>query len=168
MTILHANGTRRRVVVTGIGLVTPLGTGTERNWEALVAGRSGVREITRFDASNLAVRIAGEVPDFEPERFIERKDMKKMDVFIQYAVAAAQMAVDEAGLETPFAQPERAGVIVGVGMGGLESLELAYPHFASQDGRRVAPFFIPKRITNRASRPLPVPYGPPPPGLATQ
>ena len=76
MAVLHANGTRRRVVVTGVGLVTPLGTGTERNWEALVAGRSGVRGVTRFDASNLAVRIAGEVPDFEPERFIGRKDMK--------------------------------------------------------------------------------------------
>ena len=75
MAILHANGTRRRVVVTGVGLVTPLGTGTERNWEALVAGRSGVRGVTRFDASNLAVRIAGEVPDFEPERFIGRKDL---------------------------------------------------------------------------------------------
>ena len=159
MTILHANGTRRRVVVTGIGLVTPLGTGTERNWEALVAGRSGVREITRFDASNLAVRIAGEVPDFEPERFIERKDLKKMDVFIQYAVAAAQMAMQEAGLEGPFERPERAGVIVGVGMGGLESLQGAYPYFATQDLRKVSPFFIPKLIPNMASGHIAMRYG---------
>src|SRR5262249_40966403 len=86
---LPGNGTRRRVVVTGVGLVTPLGTGTEANWDALRAGRSGVRTISRFDASNLAARVAGEVPDFEAERFVERKDLKKMDVFIQYAVAAA-------------------------------------------------------------------------------
>src|SRR5262249_39479010 len=167
MTILHANGTRRRVVVTGIGLVTPLGTGTERNWEALVAGRSGVREITRFDASNLAVRIAGEVPDFAPERFIERKDLKKMDVFIQYAVAAAQMAMQEAGLEGPFERPERAGVIVGVGMGGLGSLEAAYHHFATQDVRRVSPFFIPKLIPNMASGHIAMRYGARGPSYAT-
>jgi 3-oxoacyl-[acyl-carrier-protein] synthase II len=167
MAILHANGTRRRVVVTGVGLVTPLGTGTERNWEALVAGRSGVRGVTRFDASNLRVRIAGEVPDFEPERFIERKDMKKMDVFIQYAVAAAQMAMQEAGLETPFTRPERAGVIVGVGMGGLESLELAYPYFATQDVRRVSPFFIPKLIPNMASGHIAMRYGARGPSYAT-
>jgi 3-oxoacyl-[acyl-carrier-protein] synthase II len=92
MTTLHETNGRRRVVVTGMGLVTPLGTGTERNWEALCAGRSGVRAISRFDASNLVARVAGEVPDFEAERYIERKDLKKMDTFIQYAVAAAQMA----------------------------------------------------------------------------
>ncbi len=167
MAILHANGTRRRVVVTGVGLVTPLGTGTERNWEALVAGRSGVREIRRFDASNLAVRIAGEVPDFESERFIERKDLKKMDVFIQYAVAAAQMAMEESGLPAPFDRPERAGVIVGVGMGGLESLEAAYHHFATQDVRRVSPFFIPKLIPNMASGHIAMRYGARGPSYAT-
>jgi 3-oxoacyl-[acyl-carrier-protein] synthase II len=167
MAILYANGTRRRVVVTGVGLVTPLGTGTERNWEALVAGRSGVRGVTRFDASNLAVRIAGEVPDFEPERFIGRKDMKKMDVFIQYAVAASQMAMDEAGLEMPLTRPERAGVIVGVGMGGLESLQAAYPYFASQDVRRVSPFFIPKLIPNMASGHIAMRYGARGPSYAT-
>jgi len=151
MPSLHAaNGTRRRVVVTGVGLVTPLGTGTERNWEALVAGRSGVRAISRFDASFLPARIAGEVPDFEPERFIDRKELKKMDLFIQYAVAAAEMALQEAGLTVPFARPERVGVIVGVGIGGLESLEGAYHHFAAHDVRRVSPFFIPRLIPNMA------------------
>ena len=102
------------MVVTGLGLVTPLGTGVEKNWDALVASRSGIRRITRFDASSLPAQIAGEVPDFEPERFLERKDLKKMDIFIQYAVAAAQMGMDDAGVPMPLAAPERMGVIVGV------------------------------------------------------
>src|SRR5262249_51448301 len=168
MATLHANnGTRRRVVVTGVGLVTPLGTGTESNWNALRAGASGVRTISRFDASNLVARVAGEVPDFEAERFIERKDIKKMDVFIQYAVAAAQMAVAEAGGGLPVESPERAGVIVGVGMGGLESLESAYHHFAAQDVRRVSPFFIPKLIPNMASGHIAMRYGARGPSYAT-
>jgi 3-oxoacyl-[acyl-carrier-protein] synthase II len=168
MMVLDAsNGTRRRVVVTGIGLVTPLGTGTERNWDALAAGRSGVRAITRFDASFLPARVAGEVPDFEPERFIERKELKKMDPFIQYAIAASQMAVEEAGLATPLAQPERVGVIVGVGIGGLESLEAAYHHFAAQDVRRVSPFFIPKLIPNMAPGHIAMRFGARGPNYAT-
>ncbi len=161
------NGTRRRVVVTGVGLVTPLGTGTERNWEALAAGRSGVRAITRFDASILPSRIAGEIPDFEPERFIERKELKKMDPFIQYAVAAAQMAMEEAGLAAPMARPERTGVIVGVGIGGLDSLESAYHHFAAHDVRRVSPFFIPKLIPNMAPGHIAMRYGARGPNYAT-
>ena len=168
MTTLDAgNGTRRRVVVTGMGLVTPLGIGTERNWDALCAGRSGVRAISRFNASNLAVRVAGEVPDFQAERYIERKDLKKMDVFIQYAVAAAQMAVEESGVELPLDRPERTGVIVGVGMGGLESLESAYHHFATQDVRRVSPFFVPKLIPNMASGHIAMRYGARGPNYAT-
>jgi 3-oxoacyl-[acyl-carrier-protein] synthase II len=161
------NGTRRRVVVTGMGLVTPLGTGTERNWDALIAGRSGVRAISRFDASFLPARIAGEVPDFEPERFIDRKDLKKMDLFIQYALAAAQMAVAEAGIEVPFAKPRRAGVIVGVGIGGLESLEAAYHHFAAHEVRRVSPFFIPRLIPNMAPGHIAMRFGARGPNYAT-
>ncbi len=167
MTHLATNGTRRRVVVTGVGLVTPLGTGTERNWDALSAGRSGVRAITRFDASILPARVAGEVPDFDSDRFIERKERKKMDLFIQYAVAAAQMAMEEAGLEAPLARPERAGVIVGVGIGGLDSLEEAYHHFATQDVRRVSPFFIPKLIPNMAPGHIAMRYGARGPNYAT-
>jgi 3-oxoacyl-[acyl-carrier-protein] synthase II len=141
---------RRRVVVTGLGLVTPLGTGIEVNWERLVAGRSGVRAITRFDASAVSARIAGQVPDFEPERFIEKRDLKKMDVFIQFAVAAAQMAVEDAGLATPVPAPTRTGVVVGVGMGGIASLEESYELFTSGNLRRVSPFFIPRLIPNMA------------------
>jgi 3-oxoacyl-[acyl-carrier-protein] synthase II len=166
-TLDETNGRRRRVVVTGMGLVTPLGIGIERNWEALCAGRSGVRAISRFNASTLAVRIAGEVPDFEPERYIERKDLKKMDVFIQYAVAAAQMAVEDAGVELPLDRPARAGVIVGVGMGGLESLEGAFHHFAARDVRRVSPFFVPKLIPNMASGHIAMRYGARGPNYAT-
>jgi 3-oxoacyl-[acyl-carrier-protein] synthase II len=167
MTTLHATNGRRRVVVTGMGLVTPLGIGTERNWEALCAGRSGVRTISRFDASNLVARVAGEVPDFEPERYIERKDLKKMDTFIQYAVAAAQMAMEDAGVELPLTRPDRTGVIVGVGMGGLDSLESAYHHFAAQDVRRVSPFFVPKLIPNMASGHIAMRYGARGPNYAT-
>ncbi len=162
-----ANGTRRRVVITGIGLVTPLGTGTERNWQRLTAGQSGVRRITRFDASVVPARVAGEVPDFEPERFIERKDLKKMDLFIQYAVAAAQMAVDDARLRTPLAQPERVGVIVGVGMGGMISLEESYGLFLSGNIRRVSPFFIPRLIPNMAAGTIALRVGARGPNYAT-
>ncbi len=161
------NGTRRRVVVTGTGLVTPLGTGTERNWDALIAGLSGVRAISRFDASFLPARIAGEVPDFEAERFIDRKDIKKMDLFIQYALAAAHMAMAEAGVEAPFARPERVGVIVGVGIGGLESLEAAYHHFAAHEVRRVSPFFIPRLIPNMAPGHIAMRFGARGPNYAT-
>ena len=138
-------------MITGIGLVSPLGIGTEENWEALVAGRSGIGRITRFDATALPARVAGEVRDFEPERFVERRDLKKMDIFIMYAVAAAQMAVADAALPTPLAVPERAGVIVGVGVGGIATLEQAYRHFEARDIRKVSPFFIPRLIPNMAS-----------------
>src|SRR6266403_6365977 len=112
-------GNSRRVVVTGIGLVSSLGIGTEPNWAALCAGQSGIAPITKFDASQFATRIAGEVKDFDPLRFIEKKDVKKMDVFIQYAIAASQFAIDDAGLEiTPELQP-RTGVFIASGIGGF-------------------------------------------------
>ena len=100
-------------MVTGIGLVTPLGTGTERTWSGLVAGRSGVRRLTRFDASCIPAQIAGEVPDFEPERWLDKKEIRRTDPFVQYALAAAEMAMEEAGLALPLAAPERTGVIIG-------------------------------------------------------
>jgi 3-oxoacyl-[acyl-carrier-protein] synthase II len=161
------NGTRRRVVVTGLGLVTPLGTGTERNWEHLIAGRSGVGPITRFDPSAVPARIAGEVRDFEPERFIERRDLKKMDNFIQFAVAAAQMAVEDARLPVPLAEPERTGVIVGVGMGGIESLQESCEIFLSGNLRRLSPFFIPRLIPNMAAGYVALRFGARGPNYAT-
>ncbi|HTD27742.1 MAG TPA: beta-ketoacyl-ACP synthase II, partial [Candidatus Elarobacter sp.] len=161
------NGTRRRVVVTGLGLVTPLGTGIEANWESLVAGRSGIGPITRFDASALPARVAGEVRDFEPERFIERKDLKKMDIFIQYTVGAAELAVEDAGLPLPLAAPERTGVIVGVGMGGISSVEEMYLSLAAHTVRRVSPFLIPRIIPNMASGQIAIRYGARGPNYAT-
>ncbi len=161
------NGSRRRVVVTGLGLVTPLGTGVERNWERLLSGRSGVRSITRFDSAGFPVRIAGEVPDFEPERFIERRDLKKMDSFIQYAVAAAQMAVDDGALPVPLAEPERTGVIVGVGMGGIASVEESFTLLVSGNLRRLSPFFIPRLIPNMAAGYVAIRFGARGPNYAT-
>src|SRR5512143_1986074 len=113
----------QRVVVTGIGLVTPLGCGVSQNWQALTAGRSGIGPIARFDASQLPVRFAGEVRGFDPAAFIERKEIKKVDRFIQYALAGAQMAVDDAQLQVPADMADRVGVILGIGIGGLESIE---------------------------------------------
>src|SRR5438309_5685776 len=162
-----ANGTRRRVVVTGLGLVTPLGTGTEPNWESLVAGRSGIGRITRFDASQLPARVAGEVRDFEPERFIERRDVKKMDIFIQYAVGAAQMAFEDAGLSLPLAAPERTGVIVGVGMGGISTVEETFHTLAAGNFRRISPFLIPRIIPNMASGHIALRFGARGPNYAT-
>src|SRR6187401_1602851 len=113
----------RRVAVTGIALITPLGNDLATNWDHLKAGRSGIGLITRFDASALPVRIAGEVRNFEPDRFIDKRDLKKMDPFSQYAVAAAQMAMDDAALSIHPDTADRAGVIIGVGMGGMETIE---------------------------------------------
>ncbi|BCO08655.1 hypothetical protein GF1_10310 [Desulfolithobacter dissulfuricans] len=108
---------KRRVVVTGVGLVTPLGTGTDRTWQGLLEGRSGVGPITRFDASDQASQIAAEVKDFTPDRWFEKKQVKNLDLFVQYAVAAADMAMEDAGLSVEENEAERFGVITGCGMG---------------------------------------------------
>src|SRR5256714_12417757 len=113
----------RRVVVTGIGLVSSLGIGTDANWAALMAGRSGIATITKFDASEFATQIAGEVKGFDPLAFIEKKDVKKMDVFIQYAIAASQFAVDDAALKVTADIAPRVGVFIASGIGGVAPLQ---------------------------------------------
>lgn len=140
----------RRVVVTGVGVVSPLGTGNAKNWDALTSGRSGIATITRFDASAFPVTIAGEVKDFNPEDFIEKKEVKKMDLFIHYAIAAAQLAMDDSGLVIDDANAERVGVLVGAGLGGLPAIEKY--HLALQEGgyKKISPFFIPMLIINLA------------------
>src|SRR5262245_1496564 len=161
------NGNRRRVVVTGIGLVTPLGTGTAATWDGVVAGRSGIRRITRFDASDLPVRIAGEVPDFVPDQWLDRKEIKRTDLFVQYAVAAAEMAVRAAALPLPLGDPARTGVIIGVGMGGIRTLEESYEAFSRKEFRRVSPFFIPRIIPNMAAGQVALRFGAQGPNFAT-
>ncbi|MBW7957025.1 MAG: beta-ketoacyl-ACP synthase II [Deltaproteobacteria bacterium] len=141
----------RRVVVTGIGITSPLGTGVEKNWEAVIQGRSGVREITRFDASNFPVKIAGEVPDFDPLPYIEKKEVKKMDLFIQYAVAASQMAYEDSGYRITDENAEMAGVYIGAGIGGLPAIEHWFDVLKEKGPDRITPFFIPMVIINLAS-----------------
>ena len=142
---------KRRVVVTGLGLVTPLGIGVEKTWPAIIAGTSGVGRITRFDASDLPSQIAAEVKDFDPADFIEKKEIKKMDKFIQFGVAAAKMAVEDSGLRITDAIAERVGVYVGSGMGGLPAIEATHSRFLEGGVKKVSPFFIPMTIINLVS-----------------
>jgi 3-oxoacyl-[acyl-carrier-protein] synthase II len=151
---------QRRVVVTGIGLVTPLGTGVEKNWDALIAGRSGIRRISRF--SNLEAypsQIAGEVPDFSPADFIEPKEIKKMDLFIQYAVAAAVMAMTDSGLKIDTKLAEQVGVIIGVGLCGIDTIETTKEAILQGGPRKISPFFIPKVISNLAPGQIAIRHG---------
>jgi len=141
----------RRVVVTGIGLVSPLGLGTEKTWEAIRNGRSGVGPITAFDASAFTTRIAGEVKGFEPEKFVDRKEIKKMGRFIQFAIAASDFAVRASGLKITPENAERAGVYVGSGIGGFEVIEREFENLLNKGPHRISPFFIPATIVNLAS-----------------
>jgi 3-oxoacyl-[acyl-carrier-protein] synthase II len=141
----------RRVVVTGLGLVTPLGTGVEKTWNALCAGESGIRRISRFDPTGYDAQIAGEVTDFDPACFIEKKEIKKMDTFIHYAVGAAQLAVEDAGLKVAPEEATKVGVYIGSGIGGLGSIEHYHDVLKEKGPGRVSPFFIPMTIINLAS-----------------
>ena len=152
-------GVDRRVVVTGMGLVTPLGTGVEKNWEALTQGRSGISRITRFECANFPCQIAGEVRDFNPEDWIEKKEIKKMDLFIQYAMASAEQAMTQSGLKIDESNADRVGVIIGVGIGGLCTIEEYHKIYLETGLRRVTPFFIPKLIGNLAPGNIGIRYG---------
>ncbi len=159
--------TNRRVVVTGIGLVSPVGIGTEVNWRALTTGQSGIGKITRFDASAFAARIAGEVKGFDPLQFVEKKDVKKMDVFIQYAIAASQFAMDDAKLEITSANAANVGVFVGSGIGGFTSIEREHEALLAGGPRKISPFFIPASIINLAAGQVSIRFGAKGPNLAT-
>ena len=149
----------QRVVVTGLGAVSPLGCGTDANWEALLKGRSGIAPITAFDTSDFPVRIAGEVRDFDPAAYLERKDIKKVDRFAQFAIAAAQMAVDDAGLViTPETAP-RTGVLVGVGLGGISTIQDSHKLFLEGGVKRLSPFFVPRLIANMAPGLIAIRFG---------
>ncbi|MFN7914632.1 MAG: beta-ketoacyl-ACP synthase II [Vicinamibacterales bacterium] len=157
----------RRVVVTGIGLVSSLGIGTDANWKNLLAGVSGVSNITKFDASAYASRIAAEVQGFDPLNWVEKKEVKKMDLFIQFAIAAAQFAMDDSKLQITEENAEEVGAFIGSGIGGFSTIERE--HIALLDGgpRKVSPFFIPSAIINLAAGQVSIRFGAKGPNLAT-
>jgi 3-oxoacyl-[acyl-carrier-protein] synthase II len=149
----------RRVVITGTGLVTPLGTGVDKNWEALVAGRSGIRPLSRFDTTQFPVKFGGEVEGFNAEDWIEKRDIKKMDPFIQYSLAATEQAMRESGLKVTEDNADRIGVLIGVGIGGLSTIEESHKILMTSGLHRLTPFFIPKLIGNLAPGQISIKYG---------
>ena len=149
----------RRVVVTGLGLISPLGTGTEKNWQALLRGESGIATLTRFDVTRYTTRFGGEVKDFDPLLFIDRKDVRKMDPFIRFAVAAAYLAVEDSGIPLGDLQSDRAGTYVGSGIGGLGSIEENLKVLWEKGPDRVSPFFLIQTIINEASGQISIRYG---------
>jgi 3-oxoacyl-[acyl-carrier-protein] synthase II len=150
---------KKRVVVTGLGLVTPLGIGVEPTWEALCAGVSGAGKITHFDASEYPVQIAAEVKGFDPAQYIDKKEIKKMDTFIHFAIAASQMAMDDSGIKISEEMKDRIGVYVGSGMGGLPAIENSFQTLLEKGPRKVTPFFVPMSIINLASGQIGIRFG---------
>ena len=142
-----------RVVVTGVGLVTPLGTGTDKSWQNLIAGQSGIGRISHFDAeaAGIACTIAGEVNDFDVGAYINKKDARKMDTFIHYGVAAADMALQQSGLEITEENAKRVGVVIGSGIGGMPAIERTMRAYEKGGPRKISPFFIPMTIINMVS-----------------
>lgn len=157
----------RRVVITGVGLISSVGIGTEANWDALCAGRSGIGPITRFDASLHSSRIAGEVKGFDPLDFVAKKDVKKIDAFIQYAIAASQFAVDDAKLAVTADNANEVGVFIASGIGGFATIESEHSELLNGGPRRVSPFFIPASIINLAAGHVSIRFGAKGPNLAT-
>ena len=156
----------RRVVVTGLGITSPLGTGLENNWDAVMSGRSGIGPITRFDASDYAVTFAGEVRDFPVDDYIDKKEARKMDLFIHYALGAAAMAMADSGLEIHDDNAERVGVVVGSGMGGLPAIEKYHETLKNNGYRKISPFFIPMSIINLAAGQISIKHGAKGPNIA--
>jgi len=157
---------KRRVVVTGTGLITPLGTGTEKTWRNLCEGKSGIDRITRFDASDYGVQIAAEVKDFNAEEYIEPKLARHLDPFVQYAVVAAGMALQEAGLTIDEINAERVGVFTGNGIGGLSTIEKYHQVLLERGPRKITPFFIPMVISNLSAGQISIIYGAKGPNLS--
>jgi len=150
---------RRRVVVTGLGMVSPLGTGVEKTWQAIIRGKSGVAGITKFDPTGFETQIAAEVKDFVPENFLDKKDLKRMDIFIQYAMASAAMALEDSQLKITPANADRVGVVVGAGLGGLTTMESFHKVLLEKGPSRISPFFIPMLIVNEAPGQISMRFG---------
>jgi 3-oxoacyl-[acyl-carrier-protein] synthase II len=154
-------------VVTGVGLVSSVGIGTRETWKALLEGKSGIGPITHFDASKYSARIAGEVKGFDPHQFVEKKEARKMDVFIHYAVAASTFAVEDSGLEITSKNAERVGVFIGSGIGGFATIEREHEALLKGGPRKISPFFIPATIINLASGQVSIRFGAKGPNSAT-
>ena len=150
---------RRRVVVTGMGMVSPLGNSVEKSWQALIQGKSGVGRITKFDPTGFDTQIAAEVKGFVPENFIDKKEIKRMDIFIQYAVAGAVMAMEDSQLKITPANADRVGVVVGAGLGGLTTIETFHKILMERGPGRISPFFIPALIVNEAPGQISMRFG---------
>ncbi len=157
----------RRVVVTGLGLISPLGIGTEPTWEGLVSGRSGAGPITLFDTEGFSVRIAAEVKGFDESRWFDAKEARKFDRFVHFAVGAAHMALEDSGLEVTQANAERVGVVIGSGIGGFPLIERTHETLLNRGPRRVSPFFIPGSIINMCSGLVSIRTGAKGPNMAT-
>jgi 3-oxoacyl-[acyl-carrier-protein] synthase II len=153
--------------VTGIGLVSSLGIGTASTWKALLAGTSGITRVTRFDITGYPAQIAAEVKGFDPLQYIEKKDVKKMDVFIQYAIAASQFAMDDSGLQVTHANAPDVGVCIGSGIGGFQTIEREHSALLAGGPRKISPFFIPSAIINLASGQVSIRFGAKGPNMAS-
>lgn len=150
---------KRRVVITGVGMVTPLGTGTEKSWKGLLDGKSGIGMTTMFDTEKFSSKIAAEVKDFDVDSFVEAKEQKKMDRFIHFGLAAATLAMEDSGLRISESDAERTGVIVGAGVGGLPAIERYKEALLARGPKRVSPFFIPMTIINLAAGHISIKFG---------
>ena len=157
---------RRRVVVTGLGVVCPVGNTVEEAWSNLVAGKSGIGTITRFDAAAFACRFAGEVKGFDSAAYLPPKEARHMDTFIHYGLAAAIQAWKDCGLQVTEANAERIGINIGSGIGGLPRIEETHGEFVQRGARRISPFFVPASIINMISGHMSIMYGMKGPNLA--
>jgi len=149
----------RRVVITGIGMVTPVGTGVEKNWESLCAGRTGIGPITRFDASLFSSRIAGEITDFNAADFLDKQQVRRFDIFLHYAIASAKMAMEDSGLKIDASNAHRVGSVTGTGLGGLTMIEDFHKILLEKGPKRLSPFFIPGIIANMVPGQISIEFG---------
>ena len=159
---------KRRVVITGLGMVTPLGTGVQENWEAVCAGRSGIKVIEKFDVTPFPTKIAGEIRDFRSADFMDKQSVRRLDVFVHYALASARMAKEDSGLKIDAHNRHRVGSITGSGLGGLSMLEYYHSVLLNQGPRKVSPFFIPGIIANMAPGQIAIEYGAMGPNLSIE
>ena len=150
---------KKRVVITGIGAITPIGTGRDVFWKALLEGKNGIDRISRFDPSELSAQIAGEVKDFEPEKYIDKKEARRIDRYSQFAMAATKMAFEDSGLDLEKENLERIGTFIGSGIGGIETMHEQYEKFFAKGPSRISPFFIPRMIGNMAAGHVSIMFG---------